>query len=211
MLLKPVGFGLLLVFAVLKLVEAQRRTWKLESTAKPPGQRTGPKKPHQRPTAEPTQVPPAPRSPSTGRVNPAVVKPSQTLRDPLSVQSHQMLQGPVKKISWRFPEVPQLPTQPPVQFEMRQPAPPNSVATECGESMVYVEVKQDLFETGQLLMPSALTLGGCGPSGQDVAVNVLVFESELQACNSALTVRLWLIHCFRCEWNPIPFVLLDQG
>ncbi|KAG9264173.1 zona pellucida sperm-binding protein 3-like [Astyanax mexicanus] len=126
---------------------------------------------------------PAPAQPQLGPQ-----PPGQTAQqwDPSTVQFRQALQGPVKKVTWRFPQV-LLPTrQPPVPFEMRQPAPVNSVAAACGEHSIYVEVRRDLFGTGELISPLDITLGGCAVSGEDAAAQVLMFESELQACHSAL-------------------------
>ncbi|XP_036418108.1 zona pellucida sperm-binding protein 3-like [Colossoma macropomum] len=108
------------------------------------------------------------------------------VQDPLKVQFKQVLQGPVKKLTWHFPQPSEMPKQPPVQFELRQPVQAYSVAAECGESMVHVEVKRDFFGTGELINPSAITLGGCATSGEDPAAQVLIFESELQICNSVL-------------------------
>ena len=110
--------------------------------------------------------------------------------DPLSVQLKQVMQGPVKKLTWRFPQAPEKPKQPEVRFELRQPVSVASVAADCGENSVYVEVKKDLFGTGELINPSALSLGGCAVTGEDSAAQVLIFEAELQLCNSVLTVSL---------------------
>nr|BCD71191.1 egg envelope protein [Hyphessobrycon bentosi] len=124
-------------------------------------------------------------------------------RDPLNVQVRQALKGPVKKITWHFPQV-QLPTrQPPVAFEMRHPAPVNSVAAACGEHSIYVEVKKDLFGTGELISPLDITLGGCAVSGEDAVAQVLMFESELQACNSALRMTEdELVYSFALSFAP---------
>ncbi|KAJ8384571.1 hypothetical protein AAFF_G00201040 [Aldrovandia affinis] len=58
----------------------------------------------------------------------------------------------------------------------------------CGEGSVIVEAQMDLLGIGQLIQPSEITLGGCWPTGQDDSAQVLVFETELQGCGSALTM-----------------------
>ncbi|KAK1798201.1 hypothetical protein P4O66_000694 [Electrophorus voltai] len=128
---------------------------------------------------------------------PAQASLGQQSRNPVqqhfNLQSQQELQGPVKQVTWHFPQEPQLPArQPPVQFEMPQPAAAESIAAECGENEVYVEVKRDLFGTGELINPADLTLGGCAVTGEDSAAQVLIFQSALQACNST-TIRVLLI------------------
>ncbi|XP_072549136.1 zona pellucida glycoprotein 3e [Salminus brasiliensis] len=124
-------------------------------------------------------------------------------RDPQNVQFRQVLQGPVKKVTWRFPQVP-LPTrQPPVPFELRHPTPVSSVAVACGENSLYVEVKKDLFGIGELISPLDLTLGGCAVTGEDAAARVLMFESELQACNSVLRMtEAELVYSFTLAYAP---------
>ncbi|KAA0720388.1 Zona pellucida sperm-binding protein 3 [Triplophysa tibetana] len=112
-------------------------------------------------------------------------KPGQ---DPLGVQSKQLLQGPMEKLTWTFPSPPEEPLQPEIPFELQNPLSPNSVGAQCGENSVYVEVMEDFFGTGQLLMASGFALGGCGPTGQDNNARVLIFESELHGCGSMLTM-----------------------
>lgn len=111
-------------------------------------------------------------------------------QDPLGVQSKQLLQGPMEKLTWTFPILPEEPVQPAIPFALRHPISPNSVAAQCGESSVYVEVMEDFFGTGQLLMASGFALGGCAATGEDTNAHVLMFESELHGCGSMLTVRL---------------------
>lgn len=112
-------------------------------------------------------------------------------QDPLGVQSKQLLQGPLAKLTWTFPKLPEEPQQPEVPFELRHPISVNRVAAQCRENSVYVEVMEDLFGTGQPLMASGFTLGGCSPVGEDNAAQVLVFESELHDCGSIPTVRFF--------------------
>ncbi|KAI4879476.1 hypothetical protein NFI96_010653, partial [Prochilodus magdalenae] len=124
--------------------------------------------------------------------------------DPLQTQA-KLPPEPLKKLTWQFPKVPERPQQPPVHFDLRQPTPANSVAAACGESVVHVEVKLDLFGTGRLVNPSFLTFGGCAAVGQDSAAHVLIFQSELQACGSVLTMTEDdLIYSFILRYSPEP-------
>lgn len=116
-------------------------------------------------------------------------KPSQ---DVLGVQSKELLLGPVQKLTWRFPSLPEEPPQPSVPFNLRHPVPARSVAARCAENSVYVEVMQDFFGNGKPLKSSAFTLGGCTATGEDPSAQVLLFESELHGCGSTLTVRFHL-------------------
>nr|BCD71190.1 egg envelope protein [Hyphessobrycon bentosi] len=175
----------LLVFALMAFCEAQRRTWKTEGASGAFRAVAG----HQPTVRKPVPARHGLQSPAQTSVR---VRPQPNFppgfHDLLDVQLHQLLQVPEKKVTWRFPKVPLKPSEPPVPFQMREPVSANSVAVQCGENGVYVEVKQDFFGTGLLLMPSAITLGGCGPTGQDVSANVLLFQSELHDCNSVLTM-----------------------
>ncbi|XP_016093532.1 zona pellucida sperm-binding protein 3-like [Sinocyclocheilus grahami] len=51
---------------------------------------------------------------------------------------------------------------------------------------MHVEVKKDIFGTGQLVNPLFLTLGGCAAIGENPKTEVLIFEYELQTCDSTL-------------------------
>ncbi|XP_056118843.1 zona pellucida sperm-binding protein 3-like [Rhinichthys klamathensis goyatoka] len=108
------------------------------------------------------------------------------LQDPGSSQSKQLMEAPLVPLTWHFPVVPEEPQQPDVPFELRVPIATESIAAQCGERFVHVEVKKDFFGTGQLVNPSFLTLGGCAAVGEDPTTQVLIFEYELQACGSSL-------------------------
>ncbi|XP_016393976.1 zona pellucida sperm-binding protein 3-like [Sinocyclocheilus rhinocerous] len=110
------------------------------------------------------------------------------LQEPGSSQSKQLMQGPMAPLTWHFPVVPEEPQQPAVPFELRVPTPTQCIAARCGESSVHVEVKKDFFGTGQLVNPSLLRLGGCAAVGENPDVQVFIFEYELQACGSSLTM-----------------------
>ncbi|XP_051730382.1 zona pellucida sperm-binding protein 3-like isoform X2 [Ctenopharyngodon idella] len=122
---------------------------------------------------------------------------------PSSIQSKQELQGPVRELTWKFPVAPEEPAQPDFNFELQQPKPANSIAVQCWEDAVHVEVKQDLFGTGQLLEPSLLSLGGCGVVDIDAAAGVLVFHSPLQECGGELVVTEdELVYIFTLDYKP---------
>lgn len=111
---------------------------------------------------------------------------------PSSIQSKQEFQIPVSELTWKFPVAPEEPAQPDFNFELQQPKQhaANSIAVQCWEDAVHVEVKQDFFGTGQLLEPSLLSLGGCGVVDLDAAAGVFVFHSPLQECGGELVVCL---------------------
>ncbi len=109
-------------------------------------------------------------------------------QESLGLQEKQVLQGPVKPLDWRFPIVPEVQSEVAVDFQLRQPVTPSSVAVQCGENRVHVEVQQDLFSNGQLIQPSGLSLGGCPVVGWVPGSSVLFFENELHDCNSVLMV-----------------------
>uniref|UniRef100_A0A672SW01 Zona pellucida sperm-binding protein 3 n=1 Tax=Sinocyclocheilus grahami TaxID=75366 RepID=A0A672SW01_SINGR len=77
------------------------------------------------------------------------------------------------------------------------------VAVQCGENRVLVEVKKDLFSNGQLIQPSGLSMGGCPVVGEDSASRVLIFEYELQDCNSVLMMSEdELVYTFALTYTP---------
>lgn len=101
-------------------------------------------------------------------------------------QSKQVFETP---LTWTFPHDSVLEAKPEVKnFELKQPVPANTVGVKCGENLVQVEVKQDLFGNGQLIQPAHLTLGGCAAAGEDVEAQRLIFESELHGCGRKLEV-----------------------
>ncbi|KAF4101851.1 hypothetical protein G5714_016651 [Onychostoma macrolepis] len=80
---------------------------------------------------------------------------------------------------------------------------PSSVAIQCGENQVLVEVQQDLFSNGQLIQPSGLSLGGCPVVGWVPGSRVLFFEYELQDCNSVLMMTEdELVYTFALTYTP---------
>uniref|UniRef100_A0A673IAW7 Zona pellucida sperm-binding protein 3 n=1 Tax=Sinocyclocheilus rhinocerous TaxID=307959 RepID=A0A673IAW7_9TELE len=124
-------------------------------------------------------------------------------QDLLGVQSKELLLGPVQKLTWSFPSLPEEPQQPDVPFDLRYPVPANSVAARCAENSVYVEVMQDFFGNGKPLRSSAFTLGGCTAAGEDTSAQVLIFESELHGCGSTLKVTEdELVYMFKLVYAP---------
>uniref|UniRef100_A0A8C1AVC0 Zona pellucida sperm-binding protein 3 n=1 Tax=Cyprinus carpio carpio TaxID=630221 RepID=A0A8C1AVC0_CYPCA len=82
-----------------------------------------------------------------------------------------------------------------------------SVAAECGENSVRVEVKKDFFGTGQLVNPSFLSLGGCAAIGEDSKAQVLIFEYELQTCGSSVVMTDdELVYTFNLLYTPATLV-----
>ncbi|XP_066530385.1 zona pellucida sperm-binding protein 3-like [Hoplias malabaricus] len=126
------------------------------------------------------------------------------LQNSLNLQSQQVLQGPVKKLTWLYPQVPMMPKPPTVPFQQHEPVQVSSVAANCGDSTVYVEVKKDLFGSGELINPSSLSIGGCAPRGEDPDAQVLIFEEQLQNCNSVLTMtETELVYTFHLIYVPV--------
>ncbi|KAK3552202.1 hypothetical protein QTP86_005258 [Hemibagrus guttatus] len=128
------------------------------------------------------------RDPQTG--GSAVATLGLQLQNPSSAQGQQAVQRPVKKVTWRFPAAPQIPTPPaPVHFvRQSEPVLTQGVTAKCNETAVRVEVRRDLFGTEAPLNIAALTLGGCGASAVDASSQVFIYESALHGCNSKLTV-----------------------
>uniref|UniRef100_A0AAY4AZT8 Zona pellucida sperm-binding protein 3 n=1 Tax=Denticeps clupeoides TaxID=299321 RepID=A0AAY4AZT8_9TELE len=123
------------------------------------------------------------------------------LQDPGSVQ--QQLLGPVKELTWKFPQMPVEPTSPPVQFQLREPVSVSSVAATCDENMVHVQVKKDLFGSGELIQASDISLGGCGVTGEDSVAQLLYFQSYLQACGSQVVMTNdSLVYSFSLTYIP---------
>ncbi|XP_043088204.1 zona pellucida sperm-binding protein 3-like [Puntigrus tetrazona] len=130
--------------------------------------------------------------------------PSGVAQDPLNFQQKQLMQAPVKPLTWRFPIVPEVPSEVAVNFQLRQPVTPSSVAVLCSESQVHVEVQQDIFGDGQLIQPSGLSMGGCPVVGQDPNAKVLIFEYALQDCNSVVMMTEdELVYTFSVTYTPV--------
>ncbi|XP_067296882.1 zona pellucida sperm-binding protein 3-like [Pseudorasbora parva] len=124
-------------------------------------------------------------------------------QEPFGLQEKQVLQGPVKPLDWRYPVVPEVKSELAVDFQLKRPVTPSSVAVQCGENRVLVEVQQDFFGNGQLIQPTGLSLGGCPVVGQDSASRVLIFEYELQDCNSVqMITEDELVYTFSLTYTP---------
>ncbi|KAJ8342387.1 hypothetical protein SKAU_G00323150 [Synaphobranchus kaupii] len=82
-------------------------------------------------------------------------------------------------------------------------APPNpdSVTVQCGEDSIQLNVDVDLLGIGNLIQPSDITLGSCGPVGQDHSH--LLFETELHGCDSTLMMTEdTLVYTFALLYQP---------
>ncbi|XDV41928.1 hypothetical protein PO909_010703 [Leuciscus waleckii] len=107
------------------------------------------------------------------------------------------------KLTWSFPSLPEEPQQPDVPFELPYPVPANSVAAQCGENSVYVEVMKDFFGTGHPVLSSGFTLGGCTATGEDSSAQVLIFESELHGCSgTSMVTEDELVYRFNIIYTP---------
>uniref|UniRef100_A0A8C6UQ97 Zona pellucida sperm-binding protein 3 n=1 Tax=Neogobius melanostomus TaxID=47308 RepID=A0A8C6UQ97_9GOBI len=116
----------------------------------------------------------------------------------------QNIQTFERPLNWVYPgdPVPETPAQP-GSFEIRHPVPVATVAVECLESYVHVEVKKDMFGTGHPINPDGLTLGDCRVTGQDSGAQVLIFEYELQNCGSDLKMTEdSFIYSYVLNYNP---------
>uniref|UniRef100_A0A671MDK3 Zona pellucida sperm-binding protein 3 n=1 Tax=Sinocyclocheilus anshuiensis TaxID=1608454 RepID=A0A671MDK3_9TELE len=100
------------------------------------------------------------------------------VQEPFGFQEKQLLQGPVKPLDWSFPIVPEVQSELAVDFQLRQPMTPSSVAVQCG----------------------------CPVVGEDSASRVLIFEYELQDCNSVLMMTEdELVYTFALTYTPEAF------
>ncbi|XP_064191271.1 zona pellucida sperm-binding protein 3-like isoform X2 [Anguilla rostrata] len=80
---------------------------------------------------------------------------------------------------------------------------PDAVKVYCGESSVQLDVDMDFLGNNHLIQPSDITLGGCGPVGQDVSARVLFFATELHGCNSVLMMTEdSLVYTFGLDYQP---------
>uniref|UniRef100_A0A671Q5J2 Zona pellucida sperm-binding protein 3 n=1 Tax=Sinocyclocheilus anshuiensis TaxID=1608454 RepID=A0A671Q5J2_9TELE len=165
----------------------------------------------QSPVLAPQQSVQDPQASTTFRPPRLAMRPAgvdaRKLQEPGSSQSKQLMQAHMAPLTWHFPVMPEEPQQPDVPFEQREPIAPQSVAAQCGENFVHVEVKKDFFGTGQLVNPSFLTLGGCAAVGENQEAEVLVFEYELQTCDSSLVMTdNELVYTFNLLYTPAALV-----
>uniref|UniRef100_A0AAY3ZW77 Zona pellucida sperm-binding protein 3 n=1 Tax=Denticeps clupeoides TaxID=299321 RepID=A0AAY3ZW77_9TELE len=82
-----------------------------------------------------------------------------------------------------------------------KPVSVSSVAATCDENMVHVQVKKDVFGSGELIRASDISLGGCGVTGEDSVAQLLYFQSYLQACGSQMTNDT-LVYSFSLTYIP---------
>lgn len=57
-------------------------------------------------------------------------------QDRTGIQSKELLKGPVMKLTWSFPSLPEEPQQPDIPCELRYPVPANSEVAQCAENSV---------------------------------------------------------------------------
>nr|BAJ61009.1 egg envelope protein [Anguilla japonica] len=80
---------------------------------------------------------------------------------------------------------------------------PDIVRAICGDSLLQVEVNAILLGIGQLVHPSEITLGGCGPVEQDKSDWMLHFVTELHDCGSTqMMTEDSLIYTFSLNYQP---------
>uniref|UniRef100_A0AAY4AVQ9 Zona pellucida sperm-binding protein 3 n=1 Tax=Denticeps clupeoides TaxID=299321 RepID=A0AAY4AVQ9_9TELE len=156
-----------------------------------------------RPPFVPGVLPP-PQVPGRPPFVPGVLPPPQVPgRPPFVPGVLPPPQLPVKELTWKFPQMPVEPTSPPVQFQLREPVSVSSVAATCDENMVHVQVKKDLFGSGELIQASDISLGGCGVTGEDSVAQLLYFQSYLQACGSQVVMTNdSLVYSFSLTYIP---------
>uniref|UniRef100_A0A8C2Z1C0 Zona pellucida sperm-binding protein 3 n=1 Tax=Cyclopterus lumpus TaxID=8103 RepID=A0A8C2Z1C0_CYCLU len=118
-------------------------------------------------------------------------------------EPQQIKQTFEKPLTWSYPEDPTPEVAIDVPFVPVYPVAAASVAAECRESTVHVEVKKDMFGIGQIINNPDLTLGNCGAVAEDTAAQVLIFEAELQNCLSSLAMTEdSLIYTFTMNYVP---------
>lgn len=118
------------------------------------------------------------------------------IESPLGSEKRQILETNQGHQSYGFRNTLQSPKLTPVtggsetdlRFEHQEPEPPRTVAVECRESSVHVQVHRDLLGNGQLIEPADITLGGCEAVRFNNQAQILVFESALEGCSSEITV-----------------------
>lgn len=132
----------------------------------------------------------------SGVYNPSKPRYPQKPQEPskkVPQEPQQQKQTFEKPLTWSYPENPKPEPQPEVPFELRHPVPAATVAVECRERDAHVEVKKDMFGTGQFINPGDLLLGNCGVVAEDTGAQVLIFEAELHACGSSSMVSIMKI------------------
>uniref|UniRef100_A0AAZ3SEC7 Zona pellucida sperm-binding protein 3 n=1 Tax=Oncorhynchus tshawytscha TaxID=74940 RepID=A0AAZ3SEC7_ONCTS len=158
----------------------------------------------QKPVQEdPAGEDPVGQEPSEPIVEPVVQEPvgqeTSQAEDPESFQSKQTFENP---LTWLYPSIEK--HEPTVSERLKQVA-ANSVSAQCGESVVRVQVNQDLLGIGRLIQPERITLGGCAATEEDAEAHVITFESELHGCGSELTMTEdVLIYTFTLVYEPKP-------
>lgn len=96
---------------------------------------------------------------------------------------------PQQFLPWQYPEPPVEPEpEVPDNVQLVPPVMVPHLAMKCGSNAIKVEVMQDLWGNGNLILVDDLTLGGCSFKEFDRSVNVIIFESRLGLCSSEKSV-----------------------
>ncbi|KAI2654069.1 Zona pellucida sperm-binding protein 3 [Labeo rohita] len=118
---------------------------------------------------------------------------ASALQSPFGVQEKQLLQGPVKPLDWRFPLVPEVQREVAVDFQMRQPVTPSSVAVQCSEDRVLVEMTEDELVYTFSLTYTPEALAGTPITRADGAiVGVQCHYPRLQNVSSDVLMPTWV-------------------
>uniref|UniRef100_A0A6Q2Z2A5 Zona pellucida sperm-binding protein 3 n=1 Tax=Esox lucius TaxID=8010 RepID=A0A6Q2Z2A5_ESOLU len=129
-------------------------------------------------------------------------------RNPVKIQPKELIQSKQQfetPLDWTYPANPVPEAKVYGRSERRSPVAANSVVIFCNENMIHVEAKQDLLGIGELIHIDDLVLGDCAHTGFDNANNVIIFQAELQACGSFLTMTdASLIYSFMLNYKPNP-------
>ncbi|XP_035252571.1 proline-rich extensin-like protein EPR1 [Anguilla anguilla] len=179
----------------------QRPAATLPPVGQPPYQRPAATLP---PVGQPPYQRPAATLPPVGQ--PPYQRPAATLA-PVGQPSYQRpvaTLAPVGQPSYQRPVATLAPVGKPSLDPVLPVLPvPDIVRAICGESLLQVEVNAILLGIGQLVHPSEITLGGCGPVEQDKSDWQLHFVTELHGCGSTqMMTEDSLIYTFSLNYQP---------
>ncbi|KTG01562.1 hypothetical protein cypCar_00044562 [Cyprinus carpio] len=96
------------------------------------------------------------------------------------------MQAPMTPLTWHFPIIPEEPQQPDVPFELCVPIALQSVAAQCGDNFVHVEVKKDFFGTDDWMFER--------PSNQYFLGQFLKLEASVKQYNH-VPLRIFVDGC----------------
>ncbi|XP_019733946.1 zona pellucida sperm-binding protein 3-like isoform X2 [Hippocampus comes] len=137
---------------------------------------------------------------------PAVEERAKILQTQQASEPQPSFQDHVVKTLIQGPDLePPTEVDPKMVVDLREwfPVPADSLAVQCGEGEVIIEVKRNFLGNGQLIHPSDLTLGGC--SLLDIADDMLRFQTELHGCGSTKKMtEEALVYTFLLTYVPTP-------